>query len=83
MRLGLIARRWSVARRRVQPGFSLPMTLRQYADYLLTETNVALAIRSGAAECEIRAWLHGSLEPVFGGSAHDVLFPGYIACMRV
>jgi ubiquinone/menaquinone biosynthesis C-methylase UbiE len=61
----------------------LPMDETAYTNYITTETNIASAIRRGAAEGEIRNWLHLSLSSVFGGATHEVLFPGYVAWMRV
>lgn len=61
---------------------SHPMTAAAYAAYLMSETNVAAAIRNGTAEQEIREWLDATLEPVFGGSLLDVLFTGYVVCLR-
>jgi SAM-dependent methyltransferase len=59
-----------------------PMDTAAYAGYLMTESNIAAAIRNGAVETEIRQWLQDSLEPVFGGDAHEVVFPGYIVQMQ-
>ncbi len=50
-----------------------------YIDYVVTETNVAHALMNGVPEEEIRTWCGRSLEPVFQGQAHEVLFQGYIA----
>jgi ubiquinone/menaquinone biosynthesis C-methylase UbiE len=57
----------------------LPMDSGSYSDYLMTETNIASAIRHGADETEIRNWLKESLTPVFDGGRHEVLFRGYFA----
>ncbi len=62
---------------------SLPMTFPAYIDYMLTETNVAAAVRRGVDLAEIKAWCEQTLRPVWQGSGtHDILFPGYFACMR-
>ena len=58
------------------------MTRSAYADYILTETNVAAAVRDGAGMAEIRSWLDESLRPVFGDGTQEVLFPGYLAWMQ-
>ncbi len=58
------------------------MTPEAYAAYMMTETNVALAIREGASEGEIRGWIRETLAPVFGGREREVLFRGYFACME-
>ncbi len=60
----------------------LALTPRCYADYAMTETNVAAAIRSGTEQQEIRSWCANTLEPVFGGAAREVLFKGYIVYLR-
>ena len=50
-----------------------------YREYVMTETNVAHAVRGGIPAAEIRGWCRESLEPVFRGAAREVLFEGYIA----
>ncbi len=61
--------------------FEIGLTLKPdfYIDYVMTETNVANAIRHGVAESEIRNWCAATLQRVFKGEAHEVLFAGYIA----
>ena len=61
----------------------LPLTFEFYVDYMMTETNVAAAIRRGTAEDEIRGWCRESLRSVFQEPLREVLFRGYFACMRV
>ncbi len=51
-----------------------------YVNYMMTETNVAEAVRCGTPENEIRDWCESSLKPVFDGAAREVLFEGYLAC---
>ena len=53
-----------------------------YLDYILTETNVADAVRNGMPYGEIRAWCSETLTPVFNRREREVLFPGYFACLR-
>jgi hypothetical protein len=50
-----------------------------YVDYAMTETNVAAAVRAGAAEDSIHEWCRSTLAPVFGGVEQKVVFTGYIA----
>ena len=52
-----------------------------YLDYVMTETNVAAAVRSGVPHSEIRSWCARTLAPVWNGSEREVLFRGYFACM--
>jgi ubiquinone/menaquinone biosynthesis C-methylase UbiE len=52
-----------------------------YLDYVLTETNVAAAVRQGVPHTEIKSWCAESLAPVWNGSPREVLFRGYFACM--
>lgn len=52
-----------------------------YLDYIMTETNVAAAVRSGVPRSEIRSWCAGTLAPVWNDSEHEVLFRGYFTCM--
>ena len=50
-----------------------------YANYMMTETNVAHAVAAGTAASEIRTWVQESLAQVFLTSPREVLFDGYIA----
>jgi SAM-dependent methyltransferase len=59
----------------------LPLTHDFYEDYVMTETNVAAAIRAGASPEEIRQWCHRTLEPTWRASNREVLFQGYFACL--
>lgn len=52
-----------------------------YLAYVLTETNVAYAIRNGTPAEEIRSWCAGTLRNAFRGESHEVMFRGYIAYM--
>jgi hypothetical protein len=60
----------------------LPMTHDTYVNYLMTETNVAAAIRAGGVESELKRRIAASLYEVFDGATVDVLFTGYIVCLR-
>jgi SAM-dependent methyltransferase len=53
-----------------------------YLDYVLTETNVADAVRRGVLISEIRRWCAATLAPVWQGAEREVLFPGYFTCFR-
>jgi SAM-dependent methyltransferase len=59
---------------------ALPLDFDFYVDYMLTETNVAAAVRQRAPLGEIRSWIVETLRPEWTGS--DVIFHGYYACMR-
>jgi SAM-dependent methyltransferase len=52
-----------------------------YLDYVMTETNVAVAVRNGVPKSEIRSWCAETLAPVWNGAEHEVLFRGYFVCM--
>ena len=52
-----------------------------YLDYVMTETNVAAAVRSGVLQSEIKSWCAETLAPVWNGVEREVLFRGYFACM--
>ena len=54
----------------------------RYVDYIMTETNVANAIQSGAASESIQDWCRTSLDYVFAGEPKEVLFNGYIAYLQ-
>lgn len=60
----------------------LEMEGRFYADYMMTETNVARAVREGTGADEIREWVERTLRPVFGGRPREVLFNGYWAAFE-
>jgi hypothetical protein len=53
-----------------------------YLDYMLTETNVAAALRSGISLSEIKAWCAETLARIWRDGEREVLFRGYFACMR-
>jgi hypothetical protein len=61
---------------------ALRLTPEFYLDYVLTETNVAAAVRRGGDLTEIRQWCAGTLAPVWRGETREVLFRGYFACLR-
>ena len=61
---------------------ALPYEWAAYAGYMMTETNVAAAMRRGEAESAICEWMAGTLPEVFGGAARDVVFPGYWVALR-
>jgi SAM-dependent methyltransferase len=52
-----------------------------YLSYIMTESNVAFALRNGTAEGDIQSWCAGSLLPVWEERPHEVLFRGYFAWM--
>src|SRR5260370_5029018 len=52
-----------------------------YLDYVMTETNVAAAVRNGVSRSEIRSWCAETLAPIWQGVEREVLFRGYFACM--
>ena len=60
---------------------SLALSPRFYLDYMMTETNVAFAIRNGVPRDEVRAWCEATLGPVWGGKEREVVFRGYFVCM--
>ncbi len=55
---------------------SLPLSRDFYLDYMLTETNVAHAVRQGQRLDEIRAWCADTL---WTDADAEILFPGYYA----
>jgi SAM-dependent methyltransferase len=58
-------------------------TPRQYAAFLMTESNVIAAIEYGDGdEARLRAWLEAELEPLFDGESRRVAFGGYIQALR-
>lgn len=61
--------------------FEIGLVLSQdsYLNYLMTETNVAEAVREGASLAGVRNWCATTLLPVFAGRDAEVMFRGYIA----
>jgi hypothetical protein len=61
--------------------FSVPIDfeLNRYVDYIMTETNIAFAVRSGVPISELRAWCDQGLRTMFQGSLR-VEFDSYYAC---
>lgn len=62
-----------------QEDFEISLTLAPefYLNYMLTETNVAHALRQGSSYGEIRDWCAASLAPVWKNESHSVVFRGY------
>jgi ubiquinone/menaquinone biosynthesis C-methylase UbiE len=62
---------------------ALPITASAYLRYVLSETNVERAIAHGESEDAIRDWCTRTIEEIFGTIAHDVLFTGYVAYVKL
>ena len=58
---------------------TLPFDARSYADYVMTETGVEVAVRGGVSRSVVREWCAVTLDAVFGGETRDVRFAGYAA----
>lgn len=56
-----------------------PFDAARYADYMMTETNVAAAIQAGESPASIRQWMDATLPPVFGRQTREVLLEAYFA----
>jgi ubiquinone/menaquinone biosynthesis C-methylase UbiE len=69
-----------LAVRRSAP-FTVALTMQpaQYGAYVMTETNVAAAVRSGTSLAAIRTWVNETLAPAWGDGERAVLFDGYWA----
>ena len=57
------------------------LTLASYVDYVMTETNIAAAVRRGLDPAAIKAWCTETLTPLWTVFEMEVLFRGYFACM--
>ena len=57
----------------------MPITLRTYLPYVLSETRLESAISRGVPETQIRAWCQSTFADVFGDTSRDVLFAVYVA----
>jgi SAM-dependent methyltransferase len=64
---------------RLEFELALPFDAGSYVDYVMSEANVAHAVRGGAGEAALREWCARTLDPVFGGVSRDVVFAGYVA----
>ncbi len=61
----------------------IPLAAGFYLEYMMTETNVASAIRRGVPEGEIRSWCAASVRRVWSRPEEEVIFRGYYAAGRV
>lgn len=61
----------------------VPMARDFYLEYMMTETNVAAAVRSGTSYRSIREWAARSLGEIWGDQEKDVLFRGYYVCLTL
>jgi SAM-dependent methyltransferase len=64
---------------RLEFELALPFHADRYVEYVMSEANVAHAVRGGQSEAELRAWCAQTLAPVFGGGSQEVVFAGYVA----
>jgi SAM-dependent methyltransferase len=80
---GILAQFDSGLRMQAHRNFEIAIELSPefYLDYMLTETNVAAAVRAGVPLAEIRSWCAETLTPVWERRRHEVLFRGYFACL--
>jgi ubiquinone/menaquinone biosynthesis C-methylase UbiE len=64
--------------------FRIPiaMTREAYADYMMTETNVARAVERGVSAQQIREWCKETLNSIWSKEPRDVLFQGYFAQLQ-
>ena len=60
---------------------AVPLAPEFYLRYMLTETNVAAAVRSGVPRAEIESWCSETLGSIWRRQERDVLFRGYFALM--
>lgn len=76
--LGREARGWRVAAGE-EVEAAVAMTAEAYVRYMMTETNVAAAVRRGEAEAEIRRWCEETVDAAWGSGQREVAFHGYFA----
>jgi ubiquinone/menaquinone biosynthesis C-methylase UbiE len=60
---------------------AIPLTVDAYINYMLTETNVASAMRNGASMAEIRSWCDASLRPLWQQHEEQITFESYYALL--
>lgn len=58
---------------------AIPMTFDTYLRYVESETRIEYARAAGQDDTKIREWCGRTLQDVFGGDSHDVLFDAYAA----
>jgi len=58
---------------------TLEMPFAAYLAYVMTETNVELALESGTPLQDIEAWCRETLQPLFAAGGRSVPFPGFVA----
>jgi SAM-dependent methyltransferase len=70
-------------RMRARKDFEIDLTLTQsfYIDYVMTETNVAAALRRGVPRPEIASWCTETLSRFLNSGERRVRFRGYFACL--
>jgi ubiquinone/menaquinone biosynthesis C-methylase UbiE len=61
---------------------SLTLSRQFYLEYMLTETNVAFAVRRGVELAEIRGWCGESLNRFWDSADRAVTFEGYFAVLQ-
>jgi SAM-dependent methyltransferase len=66
-----------------QESFEIAIRLARefYLEYMLTETNVAFALRRGTPREEIRSWCARTLDAFWKAGSREILFRGYYACL--
>lgn len=60
---------------------AIPLARAFYLEYMLTETNVAFAMRNGVAREQIRSWCAKTLDAFWQDGDHEIMFRGYYACL--
>jgi SAM-dependent methyltransferase len=58
------------------------MSQAAYIEYMMTETNVAYAVRRGIPAAEIRKWCQKSLAEIWGAGARSVSINGYFVVLQ-
>ncbi len=61
---------------------ALTMTFDAYVRYAMSQTSVEAAIARGADERDIDRWCRSTLQDVFAGKPHGVVFDAYVAYVR-
>lgn len=59
----------------------LALTRSFYVDYVMTETNVAAALRRGVPHAEIASWCTETLSRFWNSGERKIRFRGYFACL--
>ena len=64
--------------------FAVPFDATTYANFCMTESYITSAISQRRATLpQVKRWLEQSLQTLFDGDRHEILFEGFVTCLAV